>query len=76
MNRHSLLFKKFIWYRVIPQRCPTHNKSPRISVNGMVYKITYCCCESFHKDVEARCCKYKYGILSGRYNFSPRSRLM
>lgn len=75
MNRQSLLLKKFIWYRVMSQKCHIHNKSPKITVNGMEYKITYCCCETFHKYVEARCCRYKYGILEGRYNFSPRLRL-
>ena len=69
------IFKRIIWCRVVPKKCPVHHKSPKISVNGMEFKITYCCCKDFQKTVEARCCKYKYGILSGRYNFSPRLHL-
>ena len=75
MNNRSLLLKKFIWYRVIPKRCPVHNKSPQITVIGLDYKIKYCCCQEFRKTVEAHCCKYRYGILSGRYDFFPKSRL-
>lgn len=75
MQNNHLLLKKLIWFRVIPKKCPIHNKAPKISLNGLEYKITYCCCPEFRKIVEARCCKYRYGILSGRYNFVPKSRL-
>jgi hypothetical protein len=75
MKNKAAIFKRFVYYRVIPKRCPIHNKQARISVTGMNYKVTDCCCDTFRKSLETRCCKYKYGILSGRYDFSPKSRL-
>lgn len=75
MNTDSLRFKKFIKLRVEPKKCPIHNKSVRISVNRMEFTIGKCCCEEFKKALTNHCNKYKYGILSGRYNFSPKRRL-
>ena len=75
MNTDNLRFKKYLKFRVEPKRCPTHNKSAHISVNGMDYKITYCCCEEFRKVVESRCNRYKYGIPLGKYGAFPKKRL-
>lgn len=75
MKSKEATFKRFIYYRVTLKKCPTHNKQALISVTRMEYKVIGYCCAKFKKSIESLCCKYKYGILSGRYNFSPKKRL-
>lgn len=75
MINDTVKFSKFIYFRVRPKRCPLHNKEARISVNGMNYRITNCCCPEFKSFLTSACEKYRIGILSGRYNFFPKKRL-
>lgn len=75
MKNKEVIFKRLVYHRIIPKRCPVHHKQAHISVSRMECRITEYCCEEFREHLKSLCCKYKYGVLSGRYDFFPRSRL-
>lgn len=73
MRNNAMRLQKFIKYRVrLKYYCAYHKRHPQITVSGMNYRITYCCCEDFRAFVSSSCEKYKAGICLGRYNFDPK----